>query len=346
MSRRARSGRVFSSVGEIRPRELIAQALRAIGRSDSRLPSEQHARGAGGRSAASGCRGMLLALCARAQTVTDAIDACDRAIAVLPDHAPFHAPRASAFSALAATPGRAECAPRLAPAPDDARAVDAHRPRALPSDELRRHPASDTDSTQPATAVPLRGGLAIRAPQSTDERRDDVLSRQRARCGDSDRGDPHLRRTRCASSARCAAHLNNRPGLALRRQGGTGRARGRRYEEALPPATHPWRPMPISRDCWSVSSGLSGGGRALSRVCRPRPSMRPPTSGRSLRLCQHRLGALYAAEKATAKRSSSAPSDGDVQHGLAALLVEDQPRSGEAQYRCSPDCGRRRRQDA
>ena len=90
---------ILSTAAKFDARQMIAQALAAVGRSDF-ATAERAARAVETADPRHPDAAHVLALVALAQNrFGNAIDACDRAIAVLPDHAAFHASRALALAA-------------------------------------------------------------------------------------------------------------------------------------------------------------------------------------------------------------------------------------------------------
>ena len=328
MPRRARPGRALDR-GEIRP----ARTDRPGARRDRPLrPAGCRARGArgrGGRSAASGCGARAGAGRARAQTVcrrrSTRATAQSRFCPITRRSTRLARGRSSA---KAATPKREQSARRaLALAPDDAARVDAAGPRAARARRRRRYIAlrrrrSATGDIAAAEAA-WRSALAIDPTNAEAMFYLGNAARERGESAEAIRiyeeALAHHPR-RCAASeqprARAGAvRRHRRRESAIR--GGARRARRtrrgpRESRAAAASAFRTFRRLP----------------RTITRM-RPRSPMRPPISGRRLALCQHRIGALHAAEESYRKALERAPRDVDIQYGLAALLVE-LGRSGEA----------------
>lgn len=308
------------------PREMIAHALEAIGRSDL-AAAERAARAVQGVDSRHPDAAHVLALVALARKqFSDALDASDRAIAVLPDHAPFHATRARALLGDHRYAEAEQSARRaLALAPDDAAAWTLLGRALLASDDLAgasRSGADDATGNLAAAEAAWRSALAIDATNveamfylgNAARDRGDAAAAIRT-YEDALQHHPH------------DAQLLNNLGLALEASGDADAAR-RRYEDALsardaPVEAHANLARLLERRQDYPAAAAHYHAYATTVVDAPAGIWSKLAS------CQHRLGALLAAEESYRKALERAPDDVDVQYGLAAVLVE-LGRSGEA----------------
>lgn len=308
------------------PREMIAQALEAVGRSD--FPAaERAARAVEAADPRHPDAAHVLALVALAQNrYADAIHACDRAIAVLSDHAPFHATRARALLG-ADRHNEAELSARqaLAFASDDA-ANWTLLGRALLG------PGGDGSPAQPARVV-AAGDVAVaeaawRSALAIDPANAEAMfylgnaARERGDSAEAIRIYEAALRHHPGN-----AQLLNNLGLALEQSGDADAARTR-YEAALAARNTPVevhanlaRLLERRQDFPAAAAHFHAYASAVADA--------PADVWARLAQCQHRIGALYAAEENYRKALERAPGDAEIEYGLAALLVE-LGRSGDA----------------
>ena len=308
------------------PRETIAQALSAIGRSD--FPAaERAARAVEAADSRHPDAAHVLALVALAQSrFVDAIDGCDRAIAVLPDHAPFHATRARALIG-AGRHAEAERGARqaLALASDDAanwtilgRALLGRGDDAGPSPRGGDRATGDTSAAEAA----WRSALAIDPANAEAMFYLGNAARERGDSAEAIRIYEEALRNHPGD-----AQLLNNLGLALEQSGKIDAAR-KRYEDALASRDTPVevhanlaRLLERRKDFPAAAAHYHAYATAVAGA--------PADVWASLARSQYRIGALYAAEESYWKALERAPSDAEIQYGLAALLVE-LGRSGDA----------------
>jgi predicted O-linked N-acetylglucosamine transferase (SPINDLY family) len=309
----------LSTAAKSDPREMISQALAAIGRSD--FPAaERAARAVEAADQRHPDAAHVLALVALAQRrYAEAIDACDRAIAVLADHAPFHATRARALLA----DGRyveAEHSARkaLALGPDDA-ATWTLLGRSL----LGR--GGGTDRPRPSPDIPPGDAVAAEAAWRSALALDPANAEAMFYLGNAarERGD-YSEAIRVYEEALRHqpgdAQLLNNLGLALEHSGDADAAR-KRYEDALAARDTPAevhanlaRLLESRQDFPAAAANYYAYASAVADA--------PAEVWAKLAHCQHRIGALYAAEESYRKALEREPAGVEIQYGLAALLVE------------------------
>jgi predicted O-linked N-acetylglucosamine transferase (SPINDLY family) len=305
-------------------RELIAQALQAIARSDL-ASAERGARAveAADRRHPDAAHVLALVALARGQ-FADAVTLCDRAIAVLPDHAAFHATRARALLAMQRPAEAEKSARRRSRSCPTTQPVVAAGPcaRSTRTGFARRPPESSTTTDSAAAEEAWRSALAI-DPSNAEAL---FYLGNAAR----DRGDAseaiRLYEDALRHHPRDAQLMNNL-GLALEQSGDIDAAR-KRYEDALaatdpPPEAHAnlARLLERRQDFPGAAAHYQAYATSVTET--------PAYIWSSLAQCQHRLGALHAAEESYRKALTLAPDSADIQYGLAALLVE-LGRSAEA----------------
>ena len=277
------------------------RAAHAVEAADSRHPDAAH----------------VLALVALARRLhSQAIDACDRAIAVLPDHAPFHTTPHEPSSAKLATPKRSRERAVRWPLRQTTRerghcsAARSSRPKASRAGRALPRTARRAISPRPER-------LAFGARARSRERRGNVLSRQRGARPRRVAGAiriyeealPIVRATRCSSTT--SVWRWSGPATTTPRESGT-RARSAR-------TTHRSRPMRTSRG--SSSACTTSGGAASLHAYATAARMYPRTYGQGWAV-PTRLGTMHAAEESYRKALERAPRDADIRYGLAALLTE------------------------
>ena len=308
------------------PREMIAEALAAIGRSDL-AGAERAARAVEAADPRHPDAAHVLALVALAQSrFTAAIEACDRAIAVLPDHAAFHATRARALVGERRHAEALQSARQaLALASDDA-ANWTLLGRALLG------PRGDADRTLPlvesTTGDAAAAESAWRSALTLDPANVEALfylgnaARERGDSAEAIRIYEDALRHHPGD-----AQLLNNLGLALERSGDADAAR-KRYEEALgatgPPVevhANLARLLERRQDFPAAAMHYHAYASAVADA--------PAHIWASLAQSQHRIGALYVAEDSYRMALERAPGDLEIRYQLAALLVE-LGRSGEA----------------
>ena len=298
---------------------MIGQALEAIGRSDLGA-AERAARAVEAIDPRHPDAAHVLALVSLTQNrFADAIAACDRAIAVLPDHAPFHATRARALLGECRPAEAEESARRaLALGSDDAtnwtllgRALLGRGGDVNPSDSTANGGGSKTASAEAA----WRSALAI-DPMNVEAM---FYLGNAAR----ERGDSAEAIRMYESALRehpDDAHLLNNLGLALEQSGNADAAR-RRYEEALGMRN---TPVEIHANLARLSEWRQDYPAAAAHyyAYASAVSAAPANVWAKLAQSQHRIGALYDAERSYRKALERAPADAEIEYGLAAVLVE------------------------
>ena len=244
----------------------------------------------------------MLALVALARKqFTDALDACDRAIAVLPDHAPFHATRARALLGARRYAEAEQSARRaLALAPDDAATWTLIGRALLASDDLAGASASGTDAATGNLAgaeAAWRSALAIDATNAEAM----FYLGNAAR----DRGDSAAAILTYEDALQHHPHdaqLLNNLGLALEASGDFDAAR-RRYEEALSARD---APVEAHANLARLLERLQDYPAAAAHYHAYATAAVDAPAGiwSKLALCQHR-SARYAAEESYRKAPSS-----------------------------------------
>ena len=309
----------LTSVAQSDPRKMIEQALEAIGRSD--LPAaERAARAVHVIDPRHPDAAHVLALVALLRRdFTGALDACDRAIAVLPDHAPFHVTRARALLELTRHADAEQSARRaLALAPDDASTWTLLGRTLLPPEGAPV--AGRTDS--PVTAGDV--GAAERAWTKALSL-DPADAEARFYLGNAarDRGELveaiRIYEDALRHRPRDAKLLNNL-GLAFEKSGDVDAATAR-YEAALaandPPVeahANIARMLQARQDYPAAAAHYHAYTVATGDA--------PAEIWSNLAVCQHKMSVLFEAEKSYRKALELVPDSPITKYGLCALLVE------------------------
>jgi len=316
----------LSNAARSDPRELIAQALDAVRRSDLSA-AESAARAVEATDSRNPDAAHVLALIALARgRYAEATGACDRAIAVLPDHAPFHATRARALLGEGRHREAEQSARRaLALAPRDAGAWTLLGRALLASDALADSPRTDARRESGDVAA---AEAAWRSAIALDPANAEALfylgnaARERgesaAAIGIYEQALVHHPRD---------AQLLNNLGLALEHSGDLEAAK-KRYEEAL--AVHD-APVEAHANLARLLESIRDFPAAAVHyhIYATTAVDAPADIWARLAQCQQRVGALASAEESYRKALEREPANAEIQYGLAALLVE-LGRSAEA----------------
>lgn len=313
------------------PRALVARALDAVSRNDL-LAAERAARAVLDVDPIHPDAWHVIALVALARReFPAALEACERAIAVLPQHAPFHASRARALLELG--PGRRADAARSARraselAPDDA-ATWTLLGRTLLAPDAASDAAGDATTERKASVADSAGAEAAfrraLALEATDAEAMFYL------------GDLCRRRGETAAAIRifeeALAHhphdalLQNNLGLALEASGDVDGASAR-YVQAL---AAPGAPAEAHANLARLLQRRQDfpGAATHYHAYVTQVAGAPAEIWSNLAACQHKLGAYAVAEESYRRAAELAPDSITVEFGLSALLVE-QGRSEEA----------------
>ena len=311
------------SAAAIDPRQVIAQGLDAISRGDL-WTAERAARAVHAIDSRHPDAWHLLALIGLARgDFASAGDACDQAIGVLPDHAPYHVTRARALL----QGGRAADAERsvrhaLALVPDEAATWTllgrTLLGRTLLSGELAPHPDPGADE-QPAGIEAAED--AWRKALSLDATHAEAMF-----C----LANAALNRGALAEAIRIYgealrrhpndAQLKNNLGLALERSGDVQAAQAR-YEQALAAPDAPVEAHANLARLLQQQQDFPGAAIHYHAYV-TKVDDAPADIWLALALCQHKLGALTAAEETYRNAFQRYPDDAEIKYGLCAVLVE------------------------